>query len=141
MKNIIVDAGPLIALFDKDDKYHNSVLKFLKTFDGQLITSWPVITEVTHLLSFNVNVQIDFLEWLKREAVTIVNLENIHLERIIQLSKKYSDVPMDLADSSLIVIAELTNITDIITIDSDYYIYKTKNKKSLNNILLPFIKI
>ena len=141
MKNIIVDAGPLIALFDKDDKYHNSVIKFLKTFDGQLITSWPVITEVTHLLSFNVNVQIDFLEWLKREAVAIVNLENIHLERIIQLSKKYSDVPMDLADSSLIVIAELTNITDIITIDSDYYIYKTKNKKSLNNILLPFLKV
>lgn len=141
MKNIIVDAGPLIALFDKDDKYHNSVIKFLKTFDGQLITSWPVITEVTHLLSFNVNVQIDFLEWLKREAVAIINLENIHLERIIQLSKKYSDVPMDLADSSLIVIAELTNITDIITIDSDYYIYKTKNKKSLNNILLPFLKI
>lgn len=141
MKNIIVDAGPLIALFDKDDKYHNSVIKFLKTFDGQLITSWPAITEVTHLLSFNVNVQIDFLEWLKRKAVTIVNLENIHLERIIQLSKKYSDVPMDLADSSLIVIAELTNITDIITIDSDYYIYKTKNKKSLNNILLPFLKI
>ena len=141
MKNIIVDAGPLIALFDKDDKYHNSVLKFLKTFDGQLITSWPVITEVTHLLSFNVNVQIDFLEWLKREAVTIVNLENIHLERIIQLSKKYSDVPMDLADSSLIVIAELTNITDIITIDSDNYIYKTKNKKLLNNLLLPFLKV
>ena len=141
MKNIIVDAGPLIALFDKDDKYHNSVIKFLKTFDGQLITSWPVITEVTHLLSFNVNVQIDFLEWLKRKAVTIVNLENIHLERIIQLSKKYSDVPMDLADSSLIVIAELTNITEIITIDSDYYIYKTKNKKLLNNILSPFLKI
>jgi predicted nucleic acid-binding protein len=141
VKNIIVDAGPLIALFDKDDKYHNSVIKFLKTFDGQLITSWPAITEVTHLLSFNVNVQIDFLEWLKRKAVTIVNLENIHLERIIQLSKKYSDVPMDLADSSLIVIAELTNITEIITIDSDYYIYKTKNKKSLNNILLPFLKI
>jgi len=50
-------------------------------------------------------------------------------------------IPMDLADSSLIVIAELTNITDIITIDSDYYIYKTKNKRSLNNILSPFLKV
>ena len=141
MKKINVDAGPLIALFDKDDKYHNSVIKFLKGFDGQLITSWPVITEVTHLLSFNVNVQTDFLEWLKREAVAIINLENIHLERIIQLSKKYSDVPMDLADSSLIAIAELRNITDIIIIYTDYYIYKTKNKKSLNNLLMPFLKI
>jgi len=139
VKNILVDAGPLIALFDKDDKYHNPVIKFLKQFKGNLVTTWPVITEVTHLLSFNVNVQIDFLEWLKREAITIINLENNHLDRIIQLSKKYSDVPMDLADSSLIIIAELTDIHDIITIDSDYYIYKTKNRKSLNNILLPFI--
>ena len=139
MKNILVDAGPLIALFDKDDKYHNLVIKFLKQFKGNLVTTWPVITEVTHLLSFNVNVQIDFLEWLKREAITITNLENSHLDRIIQLSKKYSDVPMDLADSSLIIIAELTDIHDIITIDSDYYIYKTKSKKSLNNLLLPFI--
>ncbi|MFA5518807.1 MAG: hypothetical protein WDA74_06065 [Spirochaetota bacterium] len=72
---------------------------------------------MTHLLSFNVNVQIDFSEWLKRKAIKIINLESIHLERITQLSKKYSDVPMDLANSSLIVIAELTNITDIITIE------------------------
>jgi len=62
-------------------------------------------------------VQIDFSEWLKRKAIKIINLESIHLERITQLSKKYSDVPMDLANSSLIVIAELTNITDIITIE------------------------
>ncbi len=135
MKSILVDAGPLIALFDRDNKYHKTVMDFLKTFSGNLLTTWPVITEVTHLLSFNVNVQIDFLEWLKREAVTIISLENEHLERIIQLTKKYSDVPMDLADSSLIVIAELTGITEIISIDNDYYIYRTKSKKALNNLL------
>jgi hypothetical protein len=140
VKNTLVDAGPLIALFDQDDKYHNSVIKFLKQFNGNLLTTWPVITEVAHLLSFNINVQIDFLEWLKREAVTIINLENEHLDRIIQLSKKYSDVPMDLADSSLIIIAESTGINDIISIDADYYIYKTKSKKYLNNLLLNFIK-
>jgi len=138
MKNIIVDAGPLIALFDKDDKYHESILKFLKDFNGNLITSWPVITEVTHLLSFNVNVQINFLEWLKRDAIKIINLEYEHLERIIQLTKKYSDVPMDLADSSLIVISELTGIEEIATIDSDYYIYRTRSKKALNNVLSSF---
>jgi uncharacterized protein len=131
LKNIIVDAGPLIALFDKDDKYHISVINFLKQFHGNLITTWPVITEVSHLLSFNVSVQIDFLEWLKRDAIKIINLEFEHLDRIIQLSKKYSDVPMDLADSSLIVIAELTGIYDIISIDNDYYIYTELNQKKL----------
>ncbi len=140
MKNTIVDAGPLIALFDQDDKYHNSIIKFLKQFNGNLITTWPVITEVTHLLSFNINVQIDFLEWLRREAITIINLESEHLDRIIELTKKYSDVPMDLADSSLIVIAEITGINDIISIDTDYFIYRMKSKKALNNLLLSFIK-
>lgn len=55
MKSIIVDAGPLISLFDKDDKYHLPVLNYFKNFTGRLITTWPVITEVTHLLSFNIN--------------------------------------------------------------------------------------
>jgi len=139
MKNIIVDAGPLIALFDKDDKYHNQVLNFLKEFNGNLITTWPVITEVTHLLSFNVNVQINFLIWLKREAIKIINIDSDHLDRIIQLTKKYSNVPMDLADSSLVVISELTGIKDIATIDSDYYIYRTKSKKALNNVLASYL--
>ncbi|HOW81986.1 MAG TPA: PIN domain-containing protein [Spirochaetota bacterium] len=140
MKSTLVDAGPLIALFDSDDRYHASVIDFLRKFKGKLITTWPVITEVTHMLSFNVHVQIDFLEWLRREAVEIMNIDKEHLDRIIQLSRKYSNVPMDLADSSLVVIAELTGINDILSIDSDYYIYRTKSRKALNNILLPHIR-
>ncbi len=139
MKNILIDAGPLIALFDKDDSYHNSVITFLKNFEGNLITCWPVITEVTHLLSFNVNVQINFLEWLKRDAIKIINLKYEHLDRIIELTKKYSNVPMDLADSSLMIISELTDIKEIATIDSDYYIYRTKSKKALKNVLDKFL--
>jgi predicted nucleic acid-binding protein len=139
VKNTLVDAGPLIALFDHDDKYHEAVILFLKQYNGNIITSWPVITEASHLLSFNINVQINFLEWLRREAITIVNLKSKHLERIIELSKKYSDVPMDLADSSLMVIAEMTGIENILSIDSDYYIYRTKSKKALKNLLLDYI--
>ena len=46
MRKCLVDAGPLIALFDRDDQYHVSTVNFLKKFEGRLITSWPVITEV-----------------------------------------------------------------------------------------------
>ncbi len=140
MKNTLIDAGPLIALFDKDDKYNNAVIEFLKNYKGKLITTWPVITEVSHLLNFNVNVQIDFLKWLRREAINIINIENDYLERIIELTKKYSNVPMDLADSSLVVIAEMTGYRDIATIDSDYYIYRIKDKKFFNNVLSDYLK-
>jgi uncharacterized protein len=134
VKNTLIDAGPLIALFDKSDKYHPYIKSFLKDYKGILITTWPVITDTMYMINFNVNVQIDFLEWIKRGAIQIINLENNHIERLIELSQKYSDVPMDLADSSLIVISELKGINDIITIDSDYNIYKTKSRKNLNNI-------
>jgi uncharacterized protein len=135
VQNILIDAGPLIALFDRDDAYHKKVLTFLEKFKGHLYTTWPVITETTHLLSFRTDVQISFLEWLKRDALNIINLEKIHLERIIELTKKYSNVPMDLADSSLIVVAEMTGMKEILTIDSDYYIYRLKGNKALKNAL------
>ncbi len=140
MQNILIDAGPLIALFDRDDRFHEPVIDFLKQYRGKLHTTWPVITETSHMLSFNVQVQIDFLKWIKRDAVTLVPVTKEHLGRIIEYSEKYSDLPMDLADSSLMVTAEFTGIHEIATIDSDYYIYRTKSKKALKNVLEKYLK-
>jgi len=139
VRSILVDAGPLIALFDKDDAFHEKVLSFLKGYSGKLITTWPVITETSHMLSFNVKVQIDFFTWLCQDPVSILNLEDEHIEQLIELFKKYSDVPIDLADGSLLIVSEITGIRDIATIDSDYYVYRLKDKKPLNNVLIPFI--
>jgi predicted nucleic acid-binding protein len=139
MQNSLIDAGPIIALFDKDDKYHKPTIKFIKDFKGKLITSWPVITEVSYFLNFNINVQVDFYKWIQRNAIQIINFTQKDLDRIIELTTKYSDIPMDLADCSLIMISELLSITNIITIDSEYYIYRTKNKKMLRNLLEGYI--
>ena len=139
MQSTLVDAGPFIALFDKDDRFHKVVETFLKKFSGRLMTTWSVITETAHMLDFNVNVQIDFLKWIQRGAVQIANLDEFHLERLIELAEKYSDRPMDLADGSLLVVSELTGIKSIVTIDSDFYIYRTKDKKNLINLLEPYI--
>ena len=83
------------------------------------------------MLDFNVNVQIDFLKWLYREAIQIANLESEHIKRLIDLSEKYSDVPMDLADGSLLVVSEMTGIQNIIAIDTDYYIYRITIQSAL----------
>jgi len=136
VENTLIDAGHLIALFDKNDKYHKLVRKFLKDYKGRLITTWSVMTEVTHILDFNVNIQIDFLKCIDRGAVHIANLEENHLKRIIELWEKYSNVPMDLADASLSVASEIIGIKNIITIDSDYYIYRIKGGHALKNLLV-----
>ena len=66
MQKTLIDSGPLIALFDGSDKYHSKVVEFLKTFKGELVTSWSVVTEVSHMLDFNLRVQIDFLKWVEQ---------------------------------------------------------------------------
>jgi predicted nucleic acid-binding protein len=134
MKNTLIDAGPIIALFNKNDKYHEKIKEFLKNYKGLLLSTWPVVTEVSHMLDFNVQTQIDFLTWINLGGVVIENIDNEDISRIIELSRKYSDVTMDLADASLVVLSEKKNIKEIITIDSDYYIYRTINKEMIENI-------
>jgi len=134
VKNTLIDAGPLIALFNKNDKYHKKIKEFIKNYKGLLTTSWPVITEVCHMLDFNIGAQIDFLKWIRLGGLKVEDIETEEIDKIIELSKKYSDIPMDLADATLIIISERSGIKEIITIDSDYYIYRTTEREMLINI-------
>jgi predicted nucleic acid-binding protein len=135
MQKTIIDSGPLIALFDRSDKYHLKVLNFLKEYQGELITSWAVITEVSHMLDFNLQVQIDFLKWIELGGIAIYEISQNDIANIRQMMEKYIDIPMDLADASLMYIANKENIKSIVSIDSDFDIYRTLKKQSLNNIL------
>ena len=138
MKSTLIDAGPIIALFNRKDKYHKKIIDFLKRYKGRLITTWPVVTEVTHMLDFSVDAQIAFLEWIRRGGVEVYEIKVEGIERIIEITNKYRDVPMDFADASLIIASEGLGIREIITIDNDYYIYRTINKEMLRNIFLNY---
>jgi uncharacterized protein len=136
VRSTLIDAGPLIALFDKDDKYHKTVVDFLSKTTTALFTTWPVITETCHMLDFSVDAQLDFLEWASQGGLHIHDLGSADLERMIALTMKYQDRPMDLADASLVVTSEKLGIRQIISIDRDFDIYRRADKKQLENILL-----
>jgi predicted nucleic acid-binding protein len=136
MQKTIIDSGPIIALFDRSDKFHNKVLDFLKTYKGKLVTSWAVITEVSHMLDFNLQVQIDFLKWCEVGGIEVYDISQTEISNIRIMMEKYIDVPMDLADATLMYIANKENIKNIVSIDnSDFDIYRTLKKQSLNNLL------
>ncbi|MFC4871148.1 type II toxin-antitoxin system VapC family toxin [Negadavirga shengliensis] len=134
MESILIDAGPLIALFNKRDRFHPQSIAFLKGFQGRLYTTWPVITEAFRMLDFNVNAQINLLQWIHRGGLTLFPLGESHIQRLIGLCEKYDDVPMDLADASLIVAAENKGITKIASIDSDFCIYRDVRNRYLTNV-------
>lgn len=135
MQKTLIDSGPLIALFDKSDKYHSTVLAFLKEFRGELLTTWSVITEVSHMLDFNLHVQIDFLKWIELGGITIYTISQDEISQIRVMMEKYIDIPMDLADASLMYVANTEKIKTIVSIDSDFDIYRTLKKQSLDNLL------
>ncbi|MDX1958322.1 MAG: PIN domain-containing protein [Leptospiraceae bacterium] len=129
MQKALLDAGPLIALFDNSDKHSLRVQDFFKTYKGSFYTTWPVITETMHFLNFNAEVQSDFLKWLQRDPLRISTQDKKSLEKIRILILKYQNVPMDFADASLLLLSEEENINHILTLDSDYIVYRSKKKK------------
>ena len=135
MKKILIDSGPLIALFDASDKYHHEAVGFIKTNKFRLVTTLASITETLHLLDFNRNAQIDFLEWVHRGAVEIYNIENRDFKRLRELTEKYRDLPMDFADSCLVYLAEKLNLNIIATIDRHFTIYRIQGRRKFKTIL------
>ncbi|EMF80930.1 toxin-antitoxin system, toxin component, PIN family [Leptospira weilii serovar Topaz str. LT2116] len=87
------------------------------------------------MLAFSVEAQSDFLEWIERGSIQILDIQLEDLRYIKTRMRKYSDLPMDLADASLMCIAEREGIERIISIDSDFSIYKTLKGKFLQNLL------
>ena len=142
MENIaVIDAGPLIALFDKSDTYHQKVRhrleEYRKHVHGRLITTWPIITEVTYILKTHVHLeaQLDFLKWITIGGIEMFDLQKDHLSKIIELQKKYSDLSMDFADATLLIVAESLDVNKVFSIDKDFSIYRILGKKHLENLM------
>jgi predicted nucleic acid-binding protein len=133
-KLILIDTGPLIALFDKDDKYHHIIKDFIKKDRFKFVSTTAVVTEVTHMLDFNINAQIGFLEWIIRKGLVLHEIRPKEIIRVIELCKKYQDRSMDFTDATLVVAAEQTGLREIISIDSDFDVYRICKKERIENI-------
>jgi len=134
---ILIDSGPLIALFDADDKYHRGVRNFFKEHQYCLISTLAVFTEVSHMLNFSVKAQLDFYEWVMYKGVILSDINQNDIPRIMELTEKYADLPMDFADATLVVTAEKTGIREIISLDRDFDIYRLPGKERIRNVYKP----
>jgi uncharacterized protein len=122
---ILVDAGPLVALVDADDQYHEQCVAALKRLHEPLATVWPPLTEAMYLLNDLPSAQNALWEMLMRKAVDVLSLGSVDLPRLRELMRKYADRQMDLADAALIRVAEREGIRKIFTVDKrDFAVYR-----------------
>lgn len=133
MNRLLIDTGPLVAWLDRSDQDHTRVKAFLAGFRGRLFTTWPVLTEVCHLIPSDLVPR--FLRWVSI-GVEVHELPAVALTEMAERIEKYHDLPMDLADASLVWLAGRTRILDILTLDArDFGVYRLTDGQYFQNVL------
>lgn len=105
----LIDSGPLYALYDKSDSYHEQIVDFMRSYKGFLYTSDFVIAEVSHLLRRSVRAQIVFWEFISAGGLHVLDFKKEYYIRILELAKKYRDLPTKCIFSNFIQFYKLYN--------------------------------
>jgi uncharacterized protein len=137
---IIADTGFFLALANRRDAHHTAAAKAYAALAEPLVTTWPILTETSHLLLNRLGQQPQhaFLDSWKRGAFRLLPIPETAAPRICQLIHKYRDLPMDLADASLVLLAEHLGHGRILSTDQrDFKTYRWKNHHPFTNLLFP----
>ena len=123
----LTDTGPLVALLDKDDVHHAACVAASKRLPSSpLLTTWPCFTEAMYLLGEVGGYRYQTELWELRQAGRLVlhDLIPAEIDNMVRLMEKYQDAPMDLADASLVALAESRKLPRVFSLDSHFRIYR-----------------
>ena len=135
MKSVLLDSGPLIALFAVDDKHHRRFDERVSSLAREglrLLTTWPCVVEASYLLA--APQRYEMLHWVELGGALVYPFEPYHLADMIKWMRQYSRKTkreMDLADASLYWLATETGITNIMTTDvADFSRYRLPDRQA-----------
>jgi predicted nucleic acid-binding protein len=134
---ILTDAGVLVALLDADDGQHASCSAALEHLPAEpLLTTWPCFTEAMYLLGAVGGYQYQAALWNLHAGrrLALHELTAAEADRMAALMERYSDTPMDLADASLVAVAESRGLRRVFTVDSDFRVYRLSGGEALDPI-------
>ncbi len=124
-ERVACDAGPIIALINRRDQFHHPCVAAAEDLRFPLYTVWPVIVEAYYVLEIRGGPAERVLHWLSARHVRLIDLKEPDIRRMRQLIRKYSDLPMDLADAALVAACERAKIHRIFTVDRrDFLVYR-----------------
>lgn len=133
---VIVDTGPLVALLHGNDQHHSVCSDVLKRLQSPLITTWLVITEAAWLLRKTPGGASELLRLIELDIVRCFNLDRAAAPQLQRLLVTYHDLQPQLADVSLVYVAELLDTTQIFTLDRrDFAVYRNSQGNAFQ--LLP----
>jgi hypothetical protein len=114
---VLVDTGPIVAILSESDKHHEACVEQLRVIQGPLLTCWPVITEAAWLLRAYPVAVGKLLSSFKSQPFELVPLNEADLAGVAGILAKYKSLGIQLADASLVHLANREGIETIFTID------------------------
>jgi predicted nucleic acid-binding protein len=128
----ILDTGPWVALIDRSEAQHQRCVNWFKNHSGMIYSTEAVLTEVLYLLNFSIEAQTAAIDFVLETVVELIPIGIESLNRAKSIMIKYSDLPMDYADATIVCLAMETGIRNIITLDKkDFSVYRIKNQPFL----------
>jgi len=136
MRPAIVDTGPLVAFLDRADRHHRWVADRLEELGPPLLVCEPVLAEAMYLLARFSRAQDALFELLENGALRIAFRIEEHVSALRKLHHKYRNRPMSLADACIVRMAEIHERHAVLTLDSDFTIYRKHSRVPLELIHL-----
>lgn len=132
----LTDAGPLIALIDAGEPDHDRCRAALEKLQLPLLTTWPAFTEAIYLLGRAAGWPAQEALWrmVERDALVLAPPDADLAARCAELMRRYNDHPMDLADATLVALAESQDLRTIFTLDDDFRTYRLQGSRHLHVI-------
>lgn len=135
MTRVVIDTGPLVALLNRRDRHHGWVREVLDTVEPPIFTCEAVISEACFLLGRLRGGQDTVLELLSQDVLKVDFRMLSEIDALRDLMRKFANVPMSLADACLVRMTELDEQSLIVTLDSDFRVYRRNRRQVIPTIM------
>jgi uncharacterized protein len=135
-RQVLLDTGPLVALLDRNDRFHTWMKEIWVNIEPPILTCEAVMTESCFLLRHLYGAKESAISLLRRGIVQIPYDLSEEAQAVEELMRRYSSVPMSLADACLVSMTELYSTSELLTLDSDFTIYR-KNRNEQIALIMP----
>jgi uncharacterized protein len=134
-RRVLLDTGPLVAFLDRRDEHHEWAVSRWSDIEPPLLTCESVISEACFLLSSIGGRVSAVFELLDRGVIAIAFRLDEDMKPVARLLSKYSSIPMSVADASLVRMAERFPESVVLTVDSDFAVYRKHGRQVIPTII------
>lgn len=127
---LLLDTSALVTLLDRSQRHHEIFVRTFEAWEREILSTEAVFTEATHLLGRVPGGREACIEFFLTGGAILVPTTMSVLRRVRHLVSQYSDLPMDYADATLVVLAEELDTNLVLTTDRrDFGVYRIRGRK------------